>query len=93
MRLSKKNIKKVTEFIYNDHTYAYFVSVKSNNVSDSREYINYVNNKTTTDYYDFERLPKSIQDYITESIENKKYIYEDGEYYQGNHFKRVIYFP
>lgn len=64
MKLTEKNIDRVIMKTMNEITYCYFVVMKSGRVSDSRQFINVVNGKTTADYYDKSRLPKAVQQFI-----------------------------
>lgn len=84
MKLTESNIRLVRELTRDDITYAYFVCMKSGRVSDSREFINYDDTgKTVSDYYDEERLPKSVQNFMLKSIR----ILEN----DGGIFKSYIY--
>ena len=68
MRLSENNISFVK--IHTNEKcvpYSYFVSMKSNCVSDCRSYSNYENGKTTDEYYPFKNLPLSVQKFINHS--------------------------
>lgn len=61
MRLTENNIKFVKELQLDGIAYEYYVSIKG---GDSRTYINYENNKTVAKEYEFERLPKAVQNFI-----------------------------
>lgn len=66
MNLTVNNIKHVVEHTVNGYSYGWFVAMKSNKVSDSRNFINYKGGKTTnTIEYPAEKLPKSVQKFIT----------------------------
>lgn len=65
MRLTKNNILLVRELRKDDIPYSYFVCMKSNKVSDSRQFSNYDKfGRTTSTFYDKERLPKSVKDFM-----------------------------
>lgn len=70
MRLSKNNIDHICMHEKNDIPYGYFVAMKSNCVSDSREYINHKENHSVAEYYPLEWLPKTVQKFIDERIEH-----------------------
>ena len=66
MKLSTSNILSVTVLIKSGITYEIHVCMKSRLVSDSRTYVNYgENGKTIVADYPFEKLPKSVQTFIT----------------------------
>lgn len=83
MKLTKNNIKFVKQRLRDEITYNYYVAMKSNNISDNRLYCNYKNNKSTTDYYKFERLPKTVQKFVIEKYKAKSFFYTE-EYYEEN---------
>lgn len=64
--MKKTDIRFVKERKLNGITYGYFVAHKSYAVSDSRDYCNYKNGVTTSDYYNINRLPRFIQAFISE---------------------------
>ena len=64
MKLIEKNIDRVIVKTMNKIPYCYFVVMKSGWVSDSRQFINVVNGRTTADYYDKSRLPKAVRQFI-----------------------------
>ena len=65
MKLEKKNINHVSVLAKNGVAYSWTVSM-GYRVSDSRQYVNYRDGKTTDDPYPIERLPKTVQAYIHE---------------------------
>lgn len=81
MKLTKNNIKFVKQRLRDGLTYNYYVAMKSNNISDNRLYCNYENNKSTADYYEFERLPKTVQKFVKEKYKAKSFFYTE-EYYE-----------
>jgi hypothetical protein len=68
MKLTMNNIHFVKEYTQDGMTYAWFVVMKSNRVSDTRSYINYdENGRTTAKEYPKEWLPKTVQKFIDQS--------------------------
>ena len=69
MKLTKNNIKFVKELTCDGITYGWFVAMKSGYVSDSRNYINYENGKTTCKQtFPKNQLPKAVQKFIENSV-------------------------
>jgi len=64
MRMTKNNIKFVKRLEKDGMTYGWFVSMKSNRISDCREYINYRNGRTVVEEYELDRLPKTVRDFV-----------------------------
>ena len=65
MRLAEKNIKFVKEYVQNGVTFNWFVSMKSGENSDARDFTNYENGKSVFGEYNADRLPKSVQKFIS----------------------------
>jgi len=80
MRLIKDNILFVKQRHKDGITYNYFVAMKSRKVSDNRVYNNIVNGKSTDDYYEFERLPKTVQEFVKEKYKAKSFFYTEEKY-------------
>lgn len=70
MRMAKKNISFVKRLEKDGMTYCWFVSMKSNCISDAREYINYRDGKTVAEEYKIDRLPKAVQDFVKDNQES-----------------------
>ena len=51
-------------------TYGWHIAMKSNRISDSREYVNYRNGKTVVEEYKLDRLPKAAQSFVKEHEES-----------------------
>lgn len=64
MRLAEKNISFVRRLEQDGITYCWFVGMKSNRVSDSREYVNWENGKTVVKKYPLHWLPKSVLNFV-----------------------------
>lgn len=90
MRLIENNIKFVKEMQLNGMTYSYFVSMKSNSISDSRSYINYENDVTVAKEYEFERLPKSVQNFINHYQHNYR-LFDERMENNGSIYSCYIY--
>lgn len=88
MRLTENNIKFVKEKRLNGITYGYFISMKSNLISDCRDYINYENGVTVAKEYEFERLPKTVQNFIKHHEPSRLF---DEEEYNGDIYSHYIY--
>ena len=88
MRLTKENIQFVKQRHKDGITYNYYVSMKSNNISDNRLYCNYKDNKSTIDYYEFERLPKTVQKFVQEKYRNKSFFYTEEKYEESDGLHR-----
>lgn len=88
MKLTTNNIKFVKELTCDDRTYGWFVAMKSGYVSDSRNYINYEDGKTTSKYeFPKEQLPKAVQKFIDNSTRET---FEASEHH-GSTFVQYIY--
>lgn len=87
MRLTTNNIRAVTEYIRGGFNYAYGVCMKSYLVSDNRTFINYdETGRTTAENYPFDNLPKAVQKFIVNAVENGRYHFETEE-----DFVRIVY--
>ena len=87
MRLTTNNIRSVTEYIRDGVNYAYGVCMKSMLVSDNRTFINYdETGRTTVANYRFDSLPKAVQKFIGNAVENGRYHFET-----ENDFVRIVY--
>lgn len=65
MKLTANNIRFVKRLELNGVTYAWYVGMKSGQISDSRYFINYdKRGRTCAEPYPMERLPKSVQTFI-----------------------------
>lgn len=91
MRLTVDNIKFVKVHDYNGMPYSWMVVMKSGRVSDSRNYVNYENNKTVVKEYPQEWLPKAVQKFIEDAAEELINSTEDkdGNEYTEWKFERV----
>lgn len=88
MKLTTNNIKFVKELTCDGRTYSWFVAMKSGYVSDSRNYINYENGKTTSKYeFPKGRLPKAVQKFIDNSSREE---FDTSEHH-GSAFAQYIY--
>lgn len=89
MRLTINNIKFVKELAKNGTTYAWFVSMKSGNVSDSRNFINYdETGKTTVAEYRADTLPSSVRNFLRKSTPE---VFNRREHDNGDVFTEYIY--
>lgn len=70
MRMTKNNIKFVKRLEKDGMTYGWHIAMKSNRISDSREYINYRNGRTVAEEYKLDRLPKAVQSFVKEHEES-----------------------
>ena len=70
MRLTKNNIKFVKRIEKDEVTYCWFVMMKSGRISDAREYINYLNGRTTAEEYSMDRLPAAVRNFVNEHEES-----------------------
>ena len=88
MKLTLNNILSVIELDKDGVPYEYHVIMKSHLVSDSRTYVNYdENGRTTVANYPFDRLPKTVQKFICNSVSNGRWCFETVE----DEFVKVIY--
>lgn len=69
MRLTTDNIKFVKELRNNGMTYSWYVGMKSNYVSDGRNYVHYENGKTVVKEYKKEDLPKAVRKFLEDKRE------------------------
>ena len=74
MKLVECNIDRVMRHDKNGVPYLWFVRMKSNRISDTREFVNYVEYRpgryrTTSDPYPIDRLPKAVQNFIHKHTE------------------------
>lgn len=70
MRMTKNNIKFIKRLEKDGMTYGWHIAMKSNRISDSREYINYRNGRTVAEEYKLDRLPKAVQSFVKEHEES-----------------------
>ncbi len=89
MRLTENNIKAVRELTADGMTYSWFVVMKSGWVSDSRNYINWENGRTTVKEYPLEWLPKAVQNFVKKHERQE----EDQKHntYKGMEFVHYVY--
>lgn len=84
MKLTVNNIQFVKRIEMNGLTYNWFVSMKSNAVSDSRNFINYENGKTVMKEYKFEILPAAVRKFVETHSEElfTEMTFKDGDEYK-----------
>lgn len=89
MRLAVGNIKFVKQLLKNNIGHSWHVAMKSNNVGDSRTFVNYDSDgKTTADIeYPVERLPKTVQKYLENACGTVMECYKD----EGDEYLEVLY--
>lgn len=68
MRLTTDNIDFVKEIRKNGMPYSWYISMKSRNVSDGRNFVHYENGKTVVKEYKKEDLPKAVQKFLEGKI-------------------------
>lgn len=73
MRLIEKNIAHVWRMEVDGMTYSYFVALKSRQVSDSRNFINYENGRTVAKEYPAEWLPAAVRKFLQKHDEELQY--------------------
>ena len=82
MRLTTENIAFVKEIRNNGMSYSWYVSMKSRNISDGRNFVNYENGKSVVKEYKKEDLPKAVQKFL----EGKK-----AEIFAKNDEETIVY--
>lgn len=86
MKLTINNIDYVKRLVLDGITYGFYVSMKSGNISDSREYMNFENNKTVYSEFSFDRLPETVKKFIVSHHES---IFTSASFGTGNYTEYI----